>query len=176
MRPTWWKEGFGQLRPPYVGTNRQQFAGVCMLRLIPGWNQVLRNSLRRPPRKRKPRQVLESRWRRATFEELETRHMLAVNYFSVGESLDGKLDNMQGRLSTALNFFQTGMTSTIPIIGNQLGNAANIVSSFSGDLQLGLQDLGVSANPSDVQIQTALSARLNAFLNGAGPGGVHVTH
>ena len=145
-----------------------------MPQLIPGWSQLLGKSSRRRATRRPV--GADRRWRRPSFEELERRHLLSVNYFSVGESLDAKLDDMQGRLSTALNFFQTGTTSQIPVIGDQLGRAADIVSSFSDELQLGLQDLGVSANPSDLQIQTVLSARLSSFLNGAGPSGVHVAH
>ena len=145
-----------------------------MLQLIPGWTHVLGRKSRRSAKQRGVR--LDSRSRRASFEELETRHLLAVNYFHVAESLDGQLEAMQTRLTTALNFFQTGDTSKIPIVGDKLGYAADIVSSFGDELQLGLQDLGVLAVPTDLQIQTALSARLDAFLDGAGLSGVHVTH
>lgn len=140
-----------------------------MLKVISGWDQLRKKS---KPRRR----ARDTNRRHAGYEELEQRCLLAVNYFNVAESLDAQLDAMQGRLTTALNFFQTGGTSSIPIIGDQLGRASDVVSSFSDELRLGLQDLGVDATPTDVQIQTALSARLNTFLAGAGPGDVQVSH
>jgi len=109
------------------------------------------------------------------FERLEKRVMLSVDYVGVADSLDAQLVAMQSRLTSTLNLFQTGATSKIPIAGDQLGRAADIVSSFRDELREGLEILGTST-PTDVQIQSALTNRLNTFLVGAGAGAVHVSH
>src|SRR4051812_22857952 len=146
-----------------------------MLGLIPGWHQLLGKKSRRGPRRLRVRRS-DSRYRRAAFEELEARRLLAINYVSVGSSLDGQLLQMQTRLTTALDSVITGATSKIPLVGNKLGTASQIVTLFNQQLKDGLSDLGTSATPTDAQIQSALSGRLSSFLAGAGASGVHVSH
>ena len=63
----------------------------------------------------------------ACVEQLELRTMLSVDYVLAADSLDQQMVTMQNRLTDALSFFQTGATSSIPIVGDQLGQAAIIV-------------------------------------------------
>lgn len=51
-------------------------------------------------------------------EQLELRTMLSVDYVLAADSLDQQMVTMQNRLTDALSFFQTGATSSIPIVGN----------------------------------------------------------
>ncbi len=126
-----------------------------------------------------PKEQFRRRKRRVNvqpaFERLEDRAMLSINYVTAADSLDAQLEAMQSRLTSALNLFQTGPTSKIPIVGDQLGRASYIISSFRNELREGLEILGTST-PTDTQIQSALKSRLNTFLVGAGVGAVHVSH
>src|SRR5690348_3265365 len=76
-------------------------------------------------RKRSPP---NERFHRLGFEVLELRQLLAINYVNVANSLDSQLQTMQGRLTSALNAVTTGATSVVPLVGNKLGGAAQIVS------------------------------------------------
>src|SRR4051794_35910153 len=103
-----------------------------MLQLIPGWSHILGKKTCRPRRRSASADV---RYRRAGFETLEHRRLLAINYVNVANSLDTQLLSMQGRITTALNAFQSGVTSKIPIVGDKLGNAAQVVSQFNNQLR-----------------------------------------
>ncbi len=135
-----------------------------MLQLIPGWGHVLGKKSRRRPRRRPAASDL--RYRRAAFEELEQRRLLSANYEHIANSLDIELLAMQGRIITALNTVQTGLTSQVPLVGNKLGNAAQFVSQFSQELKLGIADLGTDATPTEAEIQASLTSHLSDFLGG----------
>src|SRR5262249_46275311 len=107
-------------------------------------------------------------------ERLECRTMLSVDFVQVADSLDQQLVAMQDRLTGALSFFQTGPTSKIPIVGDQLGRAADIVDSFREELRDAIEVLGTSV-PTDLQLQQSLGGRLAPFLGASGTAGVHVT-
>ena len=84
----------------------------------------------------------------ACTQQLEDRTMLTVDYIRVADSLDAELITLQNRLTGALNQLQTGETSFIPIVGDQLGRAANIVSSFRTEMREALESFGTST-PTD---------------------------
>ena len=77
-------------------------------------------------------------------QQLETRAMLTVDYVQVADSLDAELVELQTRLTSALNAMQTGATSKIPIVGDQLGRAANIVASFRTEMQEAIESFGTT--------------------------------
>ncbi len=114
------------------------------------------------------------RKRRLMVEVLESRRVLAADYVSVADSLDGQLVDLQDRLSAALGAFQTGATSKIPIVGDQLGQAANIVSGFRDEFREAIEVFGTTS-PTDLQLQTSLADRLGSFLGDQGIDGVHVS-
>ena len=64
---------------------------------------------------------------------------------------------MQTRLTSGLNGYQSGPLSSIPMVGGSLGTASQIVSRFNTQLNTALASLGTLSNPTDVQIQNALS-------------------
>lgn len=107
-------------------------------------------------------------------QQLETRALLTVDYVRVADSLDAELVELQNRLTAALNAMQTGATSHIPIVGDQLGQAANIVSSFRNEIREAIEKFG-TATPTPEQLQSALAEHLGSFLGLAGPEGVHVS-
>ncbi len=112
--------------------------------------------------------------RRPVVEILESRRLLAANLIHVSDSLDDQLVTMQSRLTGVLNGLHTGATSSIPIVGDQLGVAANIVSSFRTELREALESFGTST-PTELQLQTVLAEHLGSLLGDAGPSGIQVT-
>ncbi len=112
--------------------------------------------------------------RQPVIEVLESRRLLAANYVQMAESLDEQLVVMQSRVTGLLNATQTGATSSIPIVGDQLGRAANIVSSFRTELREALESFG-TGTPTELQLQTVLAEHLGPFLGDAGPAGIQVT-
>ncbi len=135
--------------------------------------QILRRGFAQPNHR-------SNRWRDANgmgvacVEQLEIRTLPSVDFVQVADSLDQQLVTMQDRITEALSFFQTGPTSHIPIVGDQLGRAADIVSSFRDELREAIEVLGTSA-PTDLQLQTSLAGRLTPFLGASGIAGVHVS-
>ncbi|MFO0911592.1 MAG: MBG domain-containing protein [Pirellulales bacterium] len=109
---------------------------------------------------------------------MESRRVL-TNFVSIANSLDTQLLAQQSRITTALNSFATGATSHIPIVGNKLGNALQVISSFDTKLAAGLTSLGSNATPTDAEIQTAIYGQLQGMLGADGNGGtdaVRVSH
>src|SRR6476620_10861433 len=120
-----------------------------MLRLIPGWNQVQRKPSFRPPRKRKPRQVSESRWRKAIFEQLEDRFVLAGGLIPVGVQ-----NTLSTNLSTTINN-SLAPTAGLPILGAALANNPNFVQSQVAAL---IDDLDTaSVTPGNVTVTPGLT-------------------
>lgn len=107
-------------------------------------------------------------------QQLESRFMLTVDYVQVADALDAELVALQNRLTIALDAVQTGATSRIPIVGDQLGRTANIVSSFRTEMREALETFGTTT-PTTSQLQSVLAEHLGSFLGLAGPAGVHVS-
>lgn len=107
-------------------------------------------------------------------EQLELRTLLSVDYVLAADSLDQQMVTMQKRLTDALSFFQTGATSSIPIVGDQLGQAAIIVSGFRDEFREAIEVFGTTS-PTVSQLQTSLAAQLGPFLGDQGIDGVHVS-
>jgi hypothetical protein len=149
-----------------------------MVRIIPGWARHRGKSARRRLRKAVN---LDRRSRRPLFEELEDRRLLAVNFVNVGNLLDSQLLAMQTRLTSGLNSYQSGITSTLPMVGSSLGTASQIVSRFNTDVKNALASLGTSFTVTDQsisQIQDALAGLpqlVDRGVNGVGPEDVIVT-
>ena len=112
------------------------------------------SSARQLPRRQRKEELHR---RKLGFEELEDRRLLSVNFVNVANSLNSQLLGMQTQLTSALNNYHTGTESTIPIVGDSLGNAAQVVSRFNSQLQSALSVLGTLSNPSDSVIQNALA-------------------
>jgi hypothetical protein len=102
--------------------------------------------------------------------------MLATDFANVASLLGSRLNGLQTQITSGLNAFQTGGQSSIPIIGDALGTASNILSigDFGTKLQSALSALGTLTNATDAQIQAAFtSGPFSQFLvdrNGTGLG------
>ncbi len=99
---------------------------------------------------------------------MEDRRLLAVDFVQVADTLDAELVSLQGRIVSSLNLLKTGATSIVPVLGDQLGDAARFVNDFGDDLSRLLESLGQVATPNASSIQAALNSGLSSFLVGSG--------
>ncbi len=109
---------------------------------------------------------------RPAIERLEDRRLLSgVIYSKIESDLKTALDNAQNRLTMKLNAYAAGATSTIPIIGNQIANAAQFVAQVESALTA-LTTL-TTKNPS-LDVPTAFSQAFSSYLVNVndGPGGL----
>ncbi len=107
-------------------------------------------------------------WHACRHEELEDRRLLAVvPFISIGQQLRGDLASVENQLTVVLNNFDTGASSTIPFVGERLGDISKAFSSFSTQIQAALTSLGSPTDPSPAILQTAL-------FDALGPSGLNL--
>jgi len=127
------------------------------------------STLRRARAPQKRRHSLASLdWHACRHEELEDRRLLAVVPFaSIGTQLRSDLLTVENQLTVVLNNFDTGTSSTIPFVGERLGDITKAFSGFSTQIQASLTSLGSPTDPSPAILQTAL-------FNALGPSGLNI--
>src|SRR2546430_922802 len=96
--------------------------------------------------------------RRPLFEELERRRMLATDFGQIASALNSQLLGVQTRLTSALNSYQSGVVSSIPLVGHTLGSESQFVNRFNAALSSSLSSLGTPNSFTDSDIQNALAS------------------
>lgn len=130
--------------------------------------------------KRRPRQPSQSRLRpdygqpsglygrQTQVEYLEDRRLLTVVPFAtLATDLRGDLHDLESRIVNSLNDFATGQNSSLPFVGDQLGDAAKAISRFSQQVYDAIATLGSVDEPAPSVLQ-------NALFNALGPAGLNV--
>lgn len=114
------------------------------------------------------RSTAGSTWRKPRIEALEDRQLLtAVPFGSLASQLLAQLQGDEIRLVTTLDQYATGQNSSLPFVGNHLGDAAKALSGFSQQIDTALVSLGTLTDPSASVLQ-------NALFNALGPGGLNL--
>jgi N-acetylneuraminic acid mutarotase len=109
--------------------------------------------------------------RRTAFERLEDRRLLSITPFTqVATDLKNELDGVQSKLTALLDAYQTGTHSSLPFVGDKLGDAAQVVNRFGSQLHDALNALGNTnfATPND--LDAAIRGALAPALGSAGLG------
>jgi hypothetical protein len=84
--------------------------------------------------------------------------MLAVDFGQIAGALNSQLLGVQTRLTSTLNSYQSGIVSSIPLVGHSLGTESQIVNHFNSALSTSLARLGAPDTFTDSDIQTALAS------------------
>jgi len=101
-------------------------------------------------------------------ECLEDRRLLAaVPFGTFATDLRGDLEALESRIVNSLNDFATGQNSSLPFVGDRLGDAAKAISGFSTQLYSAIAALGSVDEPAPAVLQDAIFGTL-------GPGGLNL--
>ncbi|HVA47067.1 MAG TPA: choice-of-anchor tandem repeat GloVer-containing protein [Pirellulales bacterium] len=102
-------------------------------------------------------------------EPLENRRLLSTTPFStVASSLNTELAGLQTQLTSLLDAYQTGTNSSLPFLGNTLGDAAQVVSRFGPQLHDALNALGNTDYATPADLDAAVQNALGPALGSAG--------